>query len=174
MIDHNGIAHYLPHRDPFLFLSRIEKVDFSPNIDLLNFSFKDLTGSSVLAHFYIDPQHLFAQSGGDGRWPSSLLIEAMAQSACFVLNCFENNYGSSGLKVALLSLEGFVFHRTVKSGDDLQILSQCTKIRGNIATFCASIICDEDKVCEGSFLATFSFSSQDNHAPGNLTDSTFN
>ncbi len=172
-LDGNGIKNYIPHRDPFLFLNQIEKVDFPVSIDLLNFSFKDLIGSSVLASYQIDDRHLLANCLGNSLWPNMLLVEAMAQSACFVLNCLESSYGSSGLQVALLSLDQIEFIKAAQNSDQLTIHSTCSKIRGNIATFSSVISCVDEVIAQGHFMASFAFTKQKSHAPGELEDARF-
>lgn len=175
LLDCNAIQKYIPHRSPFLFLDNIQRIEFSPSVDLLNFSFRELAGSYVVASFRLNPEHpfLMGQSQTPAQWPAVLHIETMAQAACFVLNCLESSYGSSNLQVALLSLDSVRFHQSVGAGALLTIKSLCSKIRGNIATFTATIHSDESLVAEGSFMANFSFVPSDAHAAGSHTDSQF-
>ncbi len=167
MLDKNAIRHFIPHREPFLFLDHIESIDMPDSVDLLNLSLKDVVGTSAVAYYSIRADHpvFDGHFPNNPIWPGVLQIEAMAQAACFTLNCLEENYTSSNLKVALLGVDGVRFRRPVKPGMFLKIISTCSKIRGQIATFDSVIYSGKDKVAEGNFMATFSFEEKSIHAP---------
>lgn len=175
LLDKNGVMQYIPHRDPFIFLDSIGKIDL-PKIDhVIDFSIRDLAGSSVEAYFTVPSDHPLLQLSADGKriWPSVLNIEATAQAACFVLQCIESNYGSNTLSVALLSLDKITIHAQASADTKLRINSFCSRIRGNIASFAAKVWQGELLLLEGSFMASFSFTPNNANAPGSPSDSQF-
>ncbi|MCK5883334.1 MAG: beta-hydroxyacyl-ACP dehydratase [Bacteriovoracaceae bacterium] len=176
MLDKNTIKHFIPHRDPFLFLDYIESIDIPDSVDLLNISLKDIVGTSAIAYYTVSPTHPIFEGHFPGNpiWPGVLQIEAMAQAACFTLNCLEETYSTSKLTVALLGVDGVRFRKPVRPGMILKIISTCSKIRGQIANFESVIYSDDDRVAEGRFMAAFSFEEKTANAPfdskhGNFT-----
>lgn len=113
-LDRRQIEELIPHRDPFLFIDRITRVDPASATIVCRY---DLTHAApILAgHF---PDHPV--------WPGVLHVEAMGQAGlCLLRLMSEGEAGDTRRReVALTHILGARFIRPVVPGDDVEIVTR--------------------------------------------------
>lgn len=117
-LDRADIEAILPHRDPFLFVDRVEEIE---------------PKECIVGEFRVDDTVRFLFQGEDGVYlPSTVLTEAMAQvGAILVLNEKENR----GRPIFFRSIEGAEFTGRVTVGQTLRIVAEVRRIRSRVGTF---------------------------------------
>ena len=110
-VDADGIQKVLPHRTPFLWVSRI--VACKP-------------GESVVAELDVDPSlSLFAgHFPGHPVLPGVILMEALAQAASFCILTGRSAEGSLGF---LTGIDKARFRRQVHPGDTVELRARIAK-----------------------------------------------
>lgn len=105
------IESVLPHRDPFLLLSRV--IECEPHV-------------SILAEFDVDPKNpIFAgHFPGYPVFPGVLIMEALAQAASFSILVDRADAGSIGF---LTGIDKAKFRHQVMPGDTLQLKARIVK-----------------------------------------------
>lgn len=106
-----GVKKLLPHRDPFLWVSRI--VECEP-------------GASITAELDVDANLPLFQGHFPGHpvFPGVLIMEALAQAACCCLMADPEREDSLGY---FAGIDGAKFRETVMPGDTLTLKAQITK-----------------------------------------------
>lgn len=110
--DREGVLRILPHRDPFVWVTRV--VECKP-------------GVSVVAELDVDPNlSLFAgHFPGQPVLPGVILMEALAQAACCcILTAEGREEGSVGY---LVGIDKAKFRRTVLPGETVTLKATITK-----------------------------------------------
>lgn len=110
-IDEDGIQKVLPHRTPFLWVSRIVACE---------------PGDSVVAELDVDPGlPLFAgHFPGHAVLPGVILMEALAQAASFCILTARSSEGSLGF---LTGIDKARFRRQVHPGDTVELRARIVK-----------------------------------------------
>ena len=111
--DREGVLALLPHRDPFVWVSRV--VSCKP-------------GESIVAELDVDPAlPLFAgHFPGHPVLPGVILMEALAQAACC---CLLSEEGQAGRIGYLAGIDKAKFRRTVLPGDTVTLEAVITRNR---------------------------------------------
>lgn len=117
--DASGVQALLPHRSPFLWVSRIEECE---------------PGHSIVAQLDVDADlPLFAgHFPGHPVLPGVIIMEALAQAACCCLMAGSDNAGRIGY---LTGIDKAKFRRTVLPGEVLTLKATITR---NSARMCAA------------------------------------
>lgn len=128
--DQEGVKQLLPHRDPFLWVSRI--VECEP-------------GVSIVAELDVSPELPLFQGHFPGHpvFPGVLIMEALAQVACCCI--FADPEREVGVGY-FAGIDGAKFRETVLPGDTIRL--EATMLKGN-KRFCKA----EVKAWKGDKLA---------------------
>ena len=118
----------LPHRPPFLLVDRI--VFIAPGQKVAGW--KTITESDCR---------------GDRAWPSTLIVEVMAQVASTLLTA------RSGL---LAGIPEMTFKRQARQGDTVVVTSELERRWGNVARFRVSARIEGDPAAEGVLMLAYS------------------
>jgi 3-hydroxyacyl-[acyl-carrier-protein] dehydratase len=139
MIGREDIKKVLPHREPFLLIDEILKVE---------------VGKSATAVWHVreDYDIFRGHFPGNPVLPGVLMVEALAQTGAYAILLDEKFRG----KLALFGgIDGVKFRGLVRPGDDLVLEAELTRISsfGGKAQARASV--DGKTVCEGGILFAF-------------------
>ena len=106
-----GVKQLLPHRDPFLWVSRI--VECEPNV-------------SIVAELDVDPELEIFKGHFPGQpvLPGVILMEALAQAASCCLLASPELAGSVGF---LVGIDGAKFRTQVLPGDTVRLEARITR-----------------------------------------------
>lgn len=137
ILDRAGIEALLPHREPFLMLDRITALE--PGV--AGTGEKDVTEALCAGHF-----------PGHPVMPGVLIAEAAAQLAGVV--ALAADPARQGRPVYLVGLDKFRFRRPVNPGDTLRVEVRLESDRRRMLTFEASAWVGDQRVANGSLLAT--------------------
>lgn len=121
-------TYYLPHRHPFLFVSKV--IEVTP-------------GRYAIAEYQVPDDHYAFQGHFPGKpiFPGALLLEAMAQTGGIALNAVEK-----GRLMLLAGVDKARFKRPVVPGDLLVIRAKVVEVRGRFVMVTASASRAEDRV----------------------------
>jgi 3-hydroxyacyl-[acyl-carrier-protein] dehydratase len=129
------IKNFLPHRDPFLFLDEVAIL-----------SYHTLTGVFTPKKDMLILQGHFP---GNPVIPGVVLIESLAQLACFI------GYGQKDLmNFYLVGVDGFKFKKIVRPEATLTLKVTLENSRLSLFHFAGTIYCNEEKICEGKLWGT--------------------
>ena len=116
MIDRQALQDHIPHREPFLWIDRVEHVE--PGVRCVAFKFIDPAEPFFAGHFPENPV-----------LPGVFVIEAMAQTAGVMLGS-----ATGGACVALLAgVNRFKFLKTIAPGSELRIETRTLVSTGKMA-----------------------------------------
>lgn len=135
-LDQEGIKAIIPHRDPFLLLSRV--LEFEP-------------GASCSAELDVAPD-MFWIPGHFPAYavmPGVLIVEAMAQAGAVALLSMPANEGKIGF---FAGIDKVRFKRQVVPGETLRFDVTLTKMRGPIGFGDAKATVDGQLVCAGELM----------------------
>ncbi len=148
-IDHQEILRLIPHRYPFLLIDRVEKLEINHKaVGIKNVSYNE---PFFQGHF---PHHPIM--------PGVLIIEAMAQTAAvlvmksLLVNSDKDSadYANHNCVVYFMSIEEAKFRKPVFPGDQLELLVEKIKDRGNVWKFKAQANTKDSLVSQATFCAT--------------------
>jgi len=161
LLSKDKVLAYLPHRDPFMFLDNVHEVivpEEKRGIKLTGP--RDLVGTKVIADFHVRPDLdvLKGHFPGNPILPGVVLIEIMAQASAFV-SLPLSDFDISGLNVEtlLVTVTKAKFRKPVLPGMTLEIHTEMTQCRGQVATYQSEIFVDGDKTSEAEFMAKIIF-----------------
>lgn len=141
ILDRKGIEELLPHREPFLFVDNVEKLE---------------EGKSIVAS-YTFPLDSFFFKGHFPEMPivpGVILLEAMAQAAGVLgYKTDGSNWREKG--AILLKLDRVVFRKTVHPGDKVVMEAVIEHIRGQMVKFKAKATVNGERCAEATLLARF-------------------
>lgn len=142
ILDRAGIEALLPHRDPFLFVDRVVELDAGE---------RAVAEHDVLATASWVPGHFPA----DAVMPGVLIAEAMAQTAAlaYLAGGEPGPDGAVGA-IYLVGYDKLRFRKPVRPGSVLRLEARLQGVRRRMATFEADAFVGEDRVANGTLIAT--------------------
>jgi 3-hydroxyacyl-[acyl-carrier-protein] dehydratase len=127
----SNLYKLLPHREPMLMLDSIkrlskEEITATKQLSEQEFGFK--------GHFPENPV-----------FPGALLLEAMSQAAVALISYnLKLDHTLKQYNIFMTGLEDVRLHKTIKPGDNLDIITSLYKTRGSLWLFSSEIIsCSE-------------------------------
>jgi len=153
------IKNYLPHRDPFLFIDRVESIilknESGEEIPFVPTT-KELVGTTVTAYYETKESHpvFVGHFPGNPIFPGVVQIELMAQAASFgVVKLFKNPHEAKILEVAFMGVDAVRFRKPIKPSMLLQIKATCTRARGAIMSYTCSLSHEGSEIASAEILA---------------------
>ena len=158
LLNKDQVMQFLPHRDPFLFVDSIDSIEFPEQGKFKDNrpTVKDLIGGKVVANLRIDDSIKVLEGHFPGRpiLPGVVQVEAMAQTAAFMMfPIFEDPFNTE-LEVALLGVDDSKFRRPVIPPMDLKIEATLVKARGPMTVYECVIYNNDTLVSQATVLAT--------------------
>ncbi|MFD5019798.1 3-hydroxyacyl-ACP dehydratase FabZ [Paenibacillus sp. NPDC058367] len=140
MIDIERIKEIIPHRNPFLLVDRILEI----NVGKRAVGIKNVTINEpyFLGHFPDYPV-----------MPGVLIVEALAQVGGVAMSNVESNNHKIGL---LTGIDNCRFKRQVKPGDQLLLVFDVIRIKGQIVNGKGVATVNNELVCESEIMFAFS------------------
>ncbi len=160
LFDKEAVLKFLPHRDPFLFIDSVEKIESGNTSEAIDgevlISPKDLVGMTVVANFFVDPKMpiLAGHFPGNPILPGVVQVEMMGQAACFLVSKLYANPLDLKLEVALMGVNEAKFRKPVVPGMHLTIMATCSKARGPVMGYDCQILHENNVMSESSIWAT--------------------
>jgi 3-hydroxyacyl-[acyl-carrier-protein] dehydratase len=155
------VEAFLPHRDPFLFIDTVSKIEMpGDESELITVtSIKELVGGAVIAHFHVNKELDVFRGHFPNRpvLPGVIQVEMMAQASCMLIARSVEDLNNPNLEVALMGVSNAKFRHPVGPGEDLTIHSNCQKVRGPVMSYEAKIFSQEKLVSEAVILASVRF-----------------
>jgi len=140
ILDSIEIQKIIPHRFPMLLVDRILELE----------PMKRAVG---IKNVTINEQFFTGHFPGQPIMPGVLILEAMAQVGGVALLYPDENRG----KIAVFAgMEKVKFRKPVVPGDQLTMVSELVKVRGNIGKIWAQAFVEGQVVAEGEFMFALS------------------
>ena len=153
------VLNFIPHRDPFLFIDSVERIELSTGEcwdGKSRLELKELLNSKIVAHYETHPGHPIFKGHFPGRpiLPGVIQIEIMAQAGAFTLvpALFPCNH--QDIEVAFLSVSNAKFRAPVYPEMKLRVEVVCTRLREPLISHTSKIFCSGDLVSEASTLCS--------------------
>lgn len=133
------IKKILPHREPFLFVDEVVKIN-DKKIEAI----KKITGKE-----YFFPGHF----PGNPIMPGVLQVEAMAQTGGILV--LKQLPEASGKLTLFLGIDKVKFRQQVRPGDTLKIVCELLNLKNNICKVYGKVYVGDKVACEGELLLGF-------------------
>ena len=158
-IEKEEITRFLPHREPFLFIDSVEKMELEEGRlwdGKTRLELKDLINSKVSANYETRKEHPIFKGHFPGNpiLPGVVQIEIMAQTGAFTLVPALFPCEKSNIEVAFLSVISAKFRIPVYPEMKLEIEAVCTRLRGSLISHQSKIFCSGELVSEASTLCS--------------------
>lgn len=156
------VKAFLPHRDPFLFVDRVDQIQLPEGVDLASPSNKSAIGVKVFSvkNVTISESYFRGHFPERAIMPGVLALEVLAQTAAFSLYPFlkyrkENQPEADALRLQciLVGIDQARFRRPIVPGDQLRVQTEIIKVRGDIGFYSGQIWVQEQLVVEADFMA---------------------
>ena len=153
------VMAFMPHRDPFLFIDSVSRVELPEHLQGQKGPFKpnELVGGKTWCDFFVRPDLKILEGHFPDYpiLPGVVQVEMMAQASAFLMvHAISGPIESAKLDVALLGVDRAKFRKPVLPGMKLELSTVLTKVRGPMTTYDAQIHCDGELMSEASFLAS--------------------
>lgn len=134
MIESVDVKRYLPHREPFLFIDRVirvdsEEIECSRTVRAEEFYFQ--------GHFPDNP-----------ILPGVLMVEAIAQAG--ILLVLSQTPNLAGKIPLFAGIEGVRFRRIVRPGDQLRIIAHLVSAKAGVFKFEGRVYVGEELACSAT------------------------
>jgi 3-hydroxyacyl-[acyl-carrier-protein] dehydratase len=140
MLDIERIKEIIPHRNPFLLVDRILEINEGKRaVGIKNVTINE---PYFLGHFPDYPV-----------MPGVLIVEALAQVGGIAMSNVESNNHKIGL---LTGIDSCLFKRQVKPGDQLLLVFDVIRIKGQIVKGKGVATVNNELVCESEIMFAFS------------------
>lgn len=154
--DSQKIMNYLPHRNPFLFVDRIEEmlvpVNSKGELEAVGTTITGIKNATINEPYFV------GHFPGMPITPGVIMIETMAQVASFAvypwLKTDANMKILSGFELRLAGVDATRFRRPVVPGDKLVLKTTVTKKKGPIWAFQCTGTVDGNLAVECELLAS--------------------
>ena len=158
-MDKKQVMAWLPHRDPFLFIDSVTRVELPERLHGKQgpFTSADMVGGKTFCCFEVRPETKVLEGHFPGYpiLPGVVQVEMMAQASSFLMvHAITGKLSDAKLDVALLGVDGAKFRKPVLPGMKLDITTTLTKVRGPMCTYSAQLHCEGQLMSESSFLAS--------------------
>jgi len=140
-IDIEEIKRYLPHRYPFLLIDRV--VEFEPDKRITAIKNVTVNEPFFQGHF---PHYAVM--------PGVLIIEAMAQAACFLSIKSRGQENDGNSVYYFVGIDGARFKRPVVPGDQLRLEVELLAMRRGLFKYSAVAKVDGQVASEAELLCT--------------------
>lgn len=163
LLNKEQVLKFLPHRDPFLFIDSVEKVDTSECAAQEIKLPKDLEGARAVAYFEVrdDLEILKGHFPGHPILPGVVQVEMIAQACAFVSLPLIGSLGDSNVETLLLSSDKAKFRKPVVPGDKLEIHVKLLHVRGLMASYEGQILCNGSPVAQAQLMAKITITKKD-------------
>ena len=153
------VARFLPHREPFLFIDSVEKIELEGGRSWNGknrLEFNDLVNSKISANYRTCRNHpIFKGHFPDMPiLPGVIQIEIMAQTGAFTLVPALFPCDKNSIEVAFLSVTNAKFRAPVYPDMELDIESVCTRLRSPLISHQSKIFCSGELMSEASTLCS--------------------
>ena len=132
VIDRTGIEKILPHRPPFLFVDEV--VELVPR--------ERVVGIVHIA----EHGNVLLQDGAENYFPSTLLVEAMAQVGAILVLHPEENHGRT---IYFRAIDHAEFHKKVPAGATVRIEGTVLRMRGRLGSLQVKAFLQDVLAAEG-------------------------
>lgn len=155
------IMYVLPHRYPFLMVDKVTEI-FLPKPLKIGMSEEEVSEIRKEAYVKTLKNITFNEPQFQGHFPDMpifpgvLTLEAMAQSAAFLIIPFvalKNGGKISKFNTTLVGFDEVRYRRPIRPGDVMNIKVNVTNCKKNIWRFKAEVTVDDKPAAEGTFMA---------------------
>lgn len=157
ILSKDQVMAFLPHRDPFLFVDTIEKLETLETVKNKKIlEYKDLVGSKVTATFNVTNEMTILK----GHFPNEPIVpgvvqcEMMAQASAFIfLPIVEFDPSKYSIDTKLIGIDKARYRKQIVPGMNIKICSTLTRVRGKFNYYQCEIFHNEDLCADGIIFA---------------------
>ena len=152
-LDRKGVMEVLPHRDPFLFIDRVENILAGDHEGAEGN--EAIIGRKIIAFSDIKPEADFFRGHFPGHpiVPGVLLLETMAQASAIL--AYDPEIHGRNLEVLFVSATDVRFRKPTLPGDVIRVESIASQIRRQFWHFDCRCFNGDQKVSEAHLVASF-------------------
>ena len=139
ILNQDDIKKYLPHREPFLFIDEVVKID---------------ENETIHARKLIKPDEYFLQGHFPGNpiFPGVIIIEALGQASGILGFTIMNKTPEEGSIYVLAGVDKVRFRKRVRPGDTIDLFSKVVNEKRGIWKFDCRAEHNNEIVCSATIL----------------------